>query len=69
MYLQEFDLIYTCQKVIKGYIIVDMLVEAPCDTDGNRNELVVVVEQCEDKSWILLFYASKCLQRVGKGIV
>jgi len=46
-----------------------MLVAAPCEKYGNRNELVVLVEQCEDKIWTLFFDGSKCLQGDGAWIM
>jgi len=50
MKLQEFDLLYTCQNVVKGYIIANIFTTTPRDENSNKNELVELVEQCEDKT-------------------
>jgi len=71
MELQEFDVIYTCQKAIKGQVIIDILVEAPYDdittNKGEfQDELVALVE---NKIWTLFFDGYKCLQGDGSSIV
>lgn len=38
MELQKFDLIYMHRKIIKGYVIIDMLIEAPCEDCSSRKE-------------------------------
>lgn len=69
MYLQKFDLLYTCQKPIKGQVITDMITTIPYDENSNNNELMVLVEQYENKTWILFFDGSKYLQMVGTKIM
>jgi len=55
MELQEFNLIYMHQKAIKGQVIIDMLVEAPCKNYTSRkkqfqDELVALVEGDDEKN-------------------
>lgn len=62
MDLKEFDLIYTYQKEIKVQVIVDVLTVASYAKNSNKNELMILVEQCDEKTWTLFFDGSKCLQ-------
>jgi len=46
-----------------------MLAAAPYDENISKNELMVLVEECEDNTWTLFFDGSKCLQGARVGIV
>lgn len=63
MELQEFDLIYMNIKEIKGQVIVDMFLEAPCEIstsskDQLQDELVASVEEVDEKKCTLYFDGS-----------
>lgn len=62
-----------CQKIIKGCVIFDMLVEASCENSISSKEkfhyeLVAWVEGDDEKKQTFYFDGSKCLKGVGAGI-
>lgn len=70
MFLSEFDLKFVTQKLIKGQVITDQLVDAPLEKstlDLFLDEDVLIVDH--DSIWDMYFDGSRCQSGSGVGVV